>query len=70
MAEDIEKAKEAALLKASKYIAGCLTVSNFRSSHREVFCEKGVHKFLVKILEKYLWRSSFLVKLQALKPVT
>ena len=26
MAEDIEKAKEVALLKASKYIAGCLTV--------------------------------------------
>lgn len=27
MAEDIESAKEAALIKASKFVAGCLTVS-------------------------------------------
>ena len=38
-----------------------------RSSHQEVFCKKCVCKFLVKILEKCLWRSSFFVKLQALK---
>ena len=31
----------------------------------EVLWKIGVLKFAVKILEKYLWRSSFLVKLQA-----
>ena len=30
-----------------------------------VFWKIGVLKFAIKILEKYLWRSSFLVKLQA-----
>ena len=34
-----------------------------RSSHLEVFRERGVPKFEIKIHEKYLWRSSFLVKL-------
>ena len=41
-----------------------------RSSHQEVFCKKGVGIFLVKMLEKYLWRSLFFVKLQALKSTT
>ena len=31
----------------------------------EVYWKIDVLKFAVKILEKYLWRSSFLVKLQA-----
>ena len=31
----------------------------------EVFWKISVLKFAIKILEKYLWRSSFLVKLQA-----
>ena len=37
-----------------------------KSDHSwEVFWKLGVLEFSVKILEKYLWRSSFLVKLQA-----
>ena len=36
-----------------------------RSSHSEVFREIGAPKFEIKIHEKYLWRSSFLVKLLA-----
>ena len=36
-----------------------------RSSHSEVFREIGVPKFEIKIHEKYLWRSSSLVKLLA-----
>ena len=31
----------------------------------EVFWKIGALKFAVKILEKYLWRSSFLVKLHS-----
>ena len=34
-----------------------------RSSHSEMLWEMGVLKFETKIHEKYLWRSSFLVKL-------
>ena len=35
--------------------------------HNEVFCKRSPLKLLNKILEKYLGKSSFLVKLQVLK---
>ena len=37
--------------------------------HTEVFCKRSPLEFLNKILEKYLRKSSFLVKLQLLKTI-
>ena len=54
---------------SANYISHMIYIKT-KSSHWELFWKKGILKFVVKTLEKYLWRSSLFSKVAGFRPAT
>lgn len=74
---EVASSKAAILLKIKFFIGtfyGCnfyvafLRKTIFKGRHWDKFSKIGALKITVKMLKKYLWRTSFLVRLQAASP--